>query len=244
MAAVELTHMERLPIDMALAERQHADYRAALAAAGAEVTVLPALAAHPDCSFVEDIAVILPECSIVCRPGSQSRRGEVASIAAVLPDDRPVEVVAAPGTIDGGDVLVVGREIFVGLSSRTNAAAVAMMAAIVGRFGYRVVGIPLAKALHLKTAVTALAQDLLLINTGWVDARLFGKHRHVAVAEAEPFAANSLRVGGTLFHGAGQAATTARIVAAGIPVTCLEFSEFAKAEAGLTCLSLIVPPAA
>lgn len=237
LARAELTHIDRVPVDMARAEAQHAAYRVALAAAGADITVLPALDAFPDCCFVEDTAVILPELVIRTRPGAESRQGEVAAIAPHLPGDRPQITIAAPGTIDGGDVLVVGKDIFIGLTRRSNAAAVAQVADATQRFGYRVSGVPLASALHLKTAVSVLADDLLLINTDWLDPAIFGR-RHIASAPGEPFAANSLTIGDTVFHASG-AATLARIAAAGFKAQFLDISEFAKAEAGLTCLSLV-----
>ncbi|OYU14481.1 MAG: dimethylargininase [Alphaproteobacteria bacterium PA4] len=233
----ELTHIDRVPVDMARALAQHAAYRAALTRAGASVTVLPALPDHPDCCFVEDTAVMLPELTIVTRPGAASRRGEIAAIVPHLPGDRPQLVITAPGTIDGGDVMVVGRDIFIGLTRRTNAEAVAQVAAGVAAHGYRVTAVPLAKALHLKTAVSALADDLVLVNTDWLDPAIFGR-RHIASAPGEPFAGNSLTVGNTVFHATGEQ-TLARIAAAGFAVEFLDISEFAKAEAGLTCLSLI-----
>ena len=237
LARAELTHIDRVPIDMERAEAQHAAYCAALTAAGARVTILPALADFPDCCFVEDTGVILPELVIRTRPGAVSRQGEVAAIAPHLPADRPQFTVAAPATLDGGDVLVVGKDIFIGLTLRSNAAAVAQVTEAVKAFGYRVTGVPLAKALHLKTAVSALATDLLLVNTDWLDPAIFGR-RHIASAPGEPFAANSLTVGETVFHATG-AATMARIAAAGFAVQFLDIAEFAKAEAGLTCLSLV-----
>ncbi len=233
----ELTHIDRVAVDMARADAQHAAYRAALEKAGATVIVLPALAEHPDCCFVEDTAVILPELVIRTRPGAQSRQGEVAAIAPHLPADRPQFTVTAPGTLDGGDVLVVGRDIFIGLTSRSNAAAVAQVAEAAATHGYRTAGVPLARALHLKTAVSALADDLVLVNTDWLDPAIFGR-RHIASAPGEPFAANSLTVGSTVFHATGMG-TAGRIVAAGFHVEILDIGEFAKAEAGLTCLSLI-----
>lgn len=233
----ELTHIAREAIDMARAEAQHAAYRAALAAAGAEVMVLPALADYPDSCFVEDTAVILPELVIRTRPGAASRQGEVAEIAPHLPGDRPQVTIAAPGTLDGGDVLVVGKDIFIGLTARSNSAAVGQVGEAAARFGYRTTAVPLAGALHLKTAASALADDLVLVNTDWLDPAIFGR-RHLASAPGEPFAANSLTIGDTVFHAAG-AATADRLAAAGCRVVRLDIGEFAKAEAGLTCLSLV-----
>ncbi len=238
----ELTHIDRVPIDMARAAAQHAAYRDALERAGATVTVLPALADYPDSCFVEDTAVILPTLVIRTRPGAVSRQGEVAQIAPHLPTDRPHVTIIAPGTLDGGDVMVVGRDIFIGLTLRTNAAAVAQVADAVAAHGLRVTGVPLADALHLKTAVSALADDLVLVNTDWIDPAVFGR-RHIASAPGEPFAGNSLTVGNTVFHATGTA-TLARIAAAGFDVAFLDISEFGNCEAGLTCLSLVyaAPP--
>ena len=233
----ELTHIDRVAVDPARAFSQHEAYRTALTRAGAQVTLLPALPDHPDCCFVEDTAVILPELTIVTRPGAESRRGEIAAIVPHLPADRPQLIITAPGTIDGGDVMVVGRDIFIGLTQRTNAEAVRQVADGVAAHGWRVTPVPLAKALHLKTAVSALADDLVLVNTDWLDPAIFGR-RHIASAPGEPFAANSLTVGNTVFHATGER-TLARIAAAGFAVEFLDISEFAKAEAGLTCLSLI-----
>jgi dimethylargininase len=233
----ELTHIDRQPIDLPRAEAQHAAYCAALRAAGAEVRVLPALAEFPDSCFVEDTAVILPELVVRTRPGAPSRQGEVALIAPELPVDRPQVTIVAPGTLDGGDVLVVEQDIFVGLTARSNAEAVRQLAEAAGRFGYRVTGVPLAGALHLKTAASALPDGRVLVNADWLDPAIFGR-AWLASAAGEPFAANSLTVGETLFHAAG-ARTAALLAEAGFPVVELDISEFAKAEAGLTCLSLV-----
>ena len=241
--AAELTHMARQPIDMTHADAQHAAYRAALAAAGLAVTDLPPLDGHADAAFVEDVALLFPELVVVTRPGAVSRQAEVAALAPHLPADRPRAVIAAPATIDGGDVLVIGRDVFVGLSSRTNRDAVAQLTALLAMHGYRLTAVAVPGALHLKTAATALADDLVLLNPAWVSADAFGR-RWLAVDPAEPFGANTLHAGGQIFHAAASPRTRARIAAQGLAVTPLEIGEFAKAEAGLTCLSLLVPPAA
>jgi dimethylargininase len=237
LACCELTHIARVPIDLARAEAQHAAYRAALEKAGAVVTVLPALEDYPDSCFVEDTAVILPELVIRTRPGALSRQGEVALVAPHLPGDRPHVIVEASGTLDGGDVLVAGMDIFIGLTARSNAEAVAQVAQAAGRFGYRTTGVPLAGALHLKTAASALPDGRVLVNADWLDPAMFGR-AHLASVPGEPFAANSLTIGTTVFHAAG-AATAARLAGEGLDVVELDISEFAKAEAGLTCLSLV-----
>ncbi|WP_304166545.1 dimethylarginine dimethylaminohydrolase family protein [Phenylobacterium aquaticum] len=240
MADGERTHLGRAPIDMALALVQHEAYAAALTAAGGQVTVLAADDLLADCAFVEDVAVVLPELSLVCRPGAASRRPEAAQVAPFLPADRP-RVDLAAGTLDGGDVLVVGRRIFVGLSTRTSPEGLAAFEAAVAPHGYAVIGVPVPGALHLKTAATALGPDRLLVNPAWVEPAAFEGFAILEVAEDEPFAANTLSLAGTLFTQAGAPGTFERLTRAGYAPVALEISEFAKAEAGLTCLSLIVP---
>lgn len=238
----ERTHMDRAPIDMGRALAQHAAYGEALGRAGFAVTTLPALNGFPDCSFVEDTALIVPEVAIALHPGAASRVGEVDSIAAVFPTDRPHARIAAPDRIDGGDVLVVRKQIFVGLSARTTADGVASLAEIVSPFGYRVKGIQLGAALHLKTAVTALADDLLLHNPVWIDAARFEGFRALAIDPTEPFAANILRLPDRIFSQTMHPRTTDIVARAGFDVEIVDLSELAKAEAGLTCSSLLIAP--
>ena len=236
----ERTHLERSAIDMALAVRQHAAYAAALAEAGADVAVLPADDALADSAFVEDVALAFPELCVVLRPGAVSRRPEVETVAAALPDDRPA-VRLARGAMDGGDVLVVDRRVFVGLSPRTDDEGLAALAETLRPQGYSVEGVDVPGALHLKTAVTALDAETLAINPLWVDPLAFAGFRTLTVAEDEPFAANTLTVGGRLFVQAAAPRTAERLAAAGYAPIALDIREFAKAEAGLTCLSLIFP---
>lgn len=239
----ELTHLTRCPIDVGLARQQHAAYRRALARCGAEVVDLGPLNEHPDAAFVEDVLVALPELMILTRPGAASRRGEVDAIERHLPADRRVERLPAPATLDGGDVLRLGRRLFVGRSTRTNDAGIAALGAIVTRHGYTVSAVDVPGALHLKTAVTAIADDLILINPAWIASEAFDAFSAINVAEDEPFAANCLAVGGWVILDGAHRATAARIEHAGFPVDVVDSSEFAKAEAGLTCLSVLVPPA-
>jgi dimethylargininase len=239
----ERTHLDRARIDPVLALAQHAAYATALKAIGAEVILLEGADELPDCAFVEDVALTLPELSVVLNPGAASRQGEVEAVAVVLPGDRPVVRLAA-GTMDGGDVLVVGRRIFTGLSTRTSREGIEALAAAVSTYGYEVNGVPVPGALHLKTAVTALDAETLAINPGWIDAASFAGFRHIVTAQGEPFGANTLTVGGRLLVQAATPRTAERFAAAGFTPHPIEIGEFAKAEAGLTCLSLIVPATA
>lgn len=242
LAEGERTHIGRAPIDLRQAEVQHADYARALQAAGLAVELLPALAGRPDACFVEDTALILPEANILLRPGAASRADEPLHIAPHLPADRPL-IALERGRIDGGDVLQLGRRILVGLTRRTDADGAHALAARVRPHGYSVETVRLAGALHLKTAMTAVTDDLAVANRTW----LAGIPAGVSVVDAdpaEPFGANVMAVNGRIFAQWNAPVTAARIASHGFPVTLLDIAEFQKAEAGLTCLSLLVPVAA
>jgi dimethylargininase len=235
----ELTYLDRQPIDVALAQRQHDAYEAVLAALGCELIRLPPEPAFPDAVFVEDTAIVLDELAIITRPGAASRRGEAASIAAALTPVRPLRHIQAPGTLDGGDVLRLGQQIFVGLSGRSNQAAIEQLRAILAPWDYTVCGVVMRGCLHLKSAVTQVAADTLLVNPAWVDAAVFGDRRVISVDPGEPAAANALLVGETVVYPASYPATQQRLAPAGIPVRTVDVSELIKAEGAVTCCSLI-----
>lgn len=235
----ERTFLDRIPIDFARAEAQHAAYRAAIAAAGVSVRVLPALDGFPDAVFVEDALLAFAEIVVLSRPGAVSRAGEPALFAPHVPDDRPCVALAA-GRLDGGDVLVLGRQVFVGLSSRTDPTGIAALTDVLEPFGYAVTALALGRALHLKTAMTGLGDDTLVVSTGWAAAVPPG-FRTVKAHPDEPFGANLLWLGDRALGQADAPRTLERVAAAGFAVTAIDVSEFAKAEAGLTCLSVLVP---
>ena len=183
-----------MPIDVEVARAQHRAYEQALAAAGYRIERLEADAAMPDSVFVEDMAIVFDELAILTRPGAESRRREMPAIAAALAAYRPLQEIQPPGTVDGGDVLVAGRRVFVGRSTRTNDAAIAQMRRILAPLGYTVVETEVRECLHLKSAVTALDDDRLLVNPAWIDAAAFDGFTLVEVAPEEPSAANVLRL--------------------------------------------------
>src|SRR5262245_32169171 len=195
LASCELTHLERVPIDVERARAQHREYEQALTDAGCRVERLPSSAEMPDSVFVEDIAIVFDELAIVTRPGAESRRIEVPAIAEALGKYRRLCGITAPGTVDGGDVLVVGRRAYVGLSTRTNVEAVRQMDAALGPHGYTVCAVTLRDCLHLKSAVTALRDDLLLMNPAWISTETFNGYARIEVDRDEPMAANALCVG-------------------------------------------------
>jgi len=239
LAHCELTFIEREPIDVARAAEQHDAYCTALRAAGVSVFTLPAAENLLDAVFVEDAAVVLDEIAIVTRPGIDSRRIEVDAVAAVLALHRRTACIEVPGSLEGGDVLRIGRRLFVGRSTRTNDSGLRQLASIVKPLGYDVVQVGVHGCLHLKTAVTALSRDTLLVNPGWIDTEILDGFRHVAVAADEPFAANTLTLDGIVYISAKWNRTRRNLENAGFTTKAMNISELEKAEAGLTCLSII-----
>jgi dimethylargininase len=237
-AQCELTHMAREPISYERASAQHGEYRALLASLGCTVISLPGDAAYPDCVFVEDTAVVLDELAVITRPGAESRRGEVAPMAETLAPLRPLVRIEAPGTLDGGDVLVCDRTIFVGLSERTNAAGIEQLRQFAK--GYDVHAVPVRGCLHLKTAITQVAKDTLLVNRDCVDAEAFAGWTLVDVDPSEPFGANALLLGTTVIYPRDFPRSRARLEALGLDVRTVDASELAKAEGGVTCCSVLV----
>jgi dimethylargininase len=238
--AGERTHVARVPIDHARAARQHADYCEVLRQCGAAVRALDVNRDRPDCVFVEDTAVVLDEVAVLASMGAAARRAEVAGVEPVLREYRELRRVEPPATLEGGDVLRVGRTLLVGLSARTDAAGVEALVAAVGRFGYRVLPVPVRGCLHLKTACTALPDQSLLVNPAWLDEGPLRGFEWVRVPDEEPWGANTLSVGGWVCLPAAHARTAELLRARGFNVRTADLSEFAKAEGGITCLSLLV----
>ena len=235
----ELTHLERIPIDLERARLQHHAYEETLRGLGVEVHSLPEEPHLPDSVFVEDTAIVLDECALLTRPGVDSRLPEIESIARALAPYRRLFTVQAPGTVDGGDVLTVGKTIFVGLSSRSNQAAIDQMQAFLKPYGYTVKGIRVTGCLHLKSAVTQVAAGTLLVNPAWVDKINFPGMKFIEVDPSEQVAANALMVGGTVLYQPAYPKTQARLEAAGIYPVLVDESELGKAEGALTCCALI-----
>ena len=236
----ELTHLPRKPIDVALAARQHEEYERSLADLGCRVVSLPAEPDLPDSVFVEDTAVVVDELAVVTKPGATSRRAETASMARVLAEYRPIAVIQAPGTLDGGDVLRVGRRVFVGLSVRSNREGVKQLRALLSPFGCAVEALAVSGCLHLKSAVTQVAPDAVLLNRAWVDPAGFDGLRCIGIDPAEPYAANALLVGEAVIYPTAFSRTAARLERAGIRLVSVDVSELAKAEGAVTCCSLIL----
>ena len=239
----ELTHLDREPIDVDLARRQHAAYERLLGELGYRVESLPPAPDLPDSVFVEDTAVVLDEVAIVTRPGAESRRPETPAVARALEPYRRLEHLEAPATLDGGDVLRLGRTLYVGETSRTNRLGVAQLRGLVEPLDYRVETVPVAGCLHLKSAVTEVAEGTLLLNPAMVERGVFTRLDKIEVDPAEPLAANVLRADEAVIVPAHHPRTRRKLEALGLEVYSAEATELAKAEGGVTCCSLLVDPA-
>lgn len=238
----ELTHVARTKIDVRRAVEQHRAYAKVLEELGVRIEHVAALPDHADGVFVEDAAVLLPEVAIVARSGAKSRLPELASIIQALGQHRPLESIVAPATLDGGDVLRVGRTLYVAESRRTNAEGITQLRDIVRSFGYEVMSVQVRDCLHLKSACTFIPPRYLLANPAWVDGAQFRNLAVIPVDASEPFAANTLTIGGTTLISASFPTTEKRLREAGIATRVVEIAEFEKAEAGVTCLSLLMEP--
>jgi dimethylargininase len=234
------TYVGRAPIDRGRAARQHREYCRLLRQCGADVVTLDVNRDLPDCAFIEDTAVVLDEVAVLASMGTAARHAEPAGVEPELRKYREVQRVEAPATLEGGDVLRVGRTLLVGVSSRTNLAGVTGLAEIARHFGYGVAPVPVRRCLHLKTACTALDDESLLVNPAWLDVQALQGFDLVRVLEEEPWAANAARVGNCLCVAAGHTRTAELIRNRGFEVHAIDLSEFAKAEGGVTCLSLLL----
>jgi dimethylargininase len=243
LAECELTHLQRTPIDARKAMLQHDEYEGALRGAGCEVVRLPDLPDHPDGVFVEDTALLLDRHAVILRPGAASRIAETGSTAAGLADHFELHYVTG-GHVDGGDVLRLGKTLYVGLSTRTDADGLAALREIVRPIGFEVVQARLNNCLHLKTGATFAGQDqagsmVLLFDRSSIDPAQFAGIEPIAVDALEPAAANCLRIGDHLILPAGNPRTAKHLRDRGFHVVEVNVTELQKAEAGVTCMSLV-----
>ena len=240
----ELSFIDRKPIDLARAQEQHHAYQALLAKFGAQVVSLPAEPHLPDSMFVEDPAIVLDELAVILPLGTESRRAEATSLAKELAKYRKLAHVHLPGTLEGGDVLRIGQKLFVGLTKRSNAEGIRQLTEILKPHSYEVIPVSVTGCLHLKSAVTWIADNTLLANRSWFDAKPFAGHDWIDVDPSEPHAANALALAGTVIFPASFPKTRSRVGSLNSRVTTLDISELQKAESGLTCSSLLFESAA
>jgi dimethylargininase len=239
LARCELTHLTRVPIDPETACLQHRQYEATLASLGVEVHSLPVQADQPDSVFVEDTAVVVDECAVITRPGADSRRAETVAVVQALASYRRLFHVQSPGSLDGGDVLCVGKHIYIGLSTRSNQAAIDQMKGFLTPYQFIVEPVEFAGCLHLKSAVTQVSPHSLLINPALVNKASFANMKTIEVDASEPYAANALMIGESVVYQPTFPRTLKRLRQTGLRVVLVDMSELGKAEGALTCCSLI-----
>ncbi len=238
-ARCELTHVRRTPIDVSRAEQQHAVYCDLLASHGYSLIQLPADSNQPDCVFVEDVAIVGPDFAVMTNPGAALRRSEIEPVVAALATHRDVRRIAGPATIDGGDVLKIGRSIWVGRTGRTNDAAIEALREIVTALGYQLRPTGVRGCLHLKSAVTAAGPATVVLDPAKVSAAAFDALEVIEVHPDEPSAANVLQLADVTVVPAGCPRTRERLEKRGVVTCTVDMSELAKAEGALTCCSIL-----
>jgi dimethylargininase len=239
LANCELSFIERKPIDMEKARAQHHAYESLLSNLGAHVISLSEESELPDSMFVEDPAIVLDEIAVICSLGTESRRKEAPTIGIALGKFRKLAYIKLPGTLEGGDVLRVGKKVFVGITARSNPEGIRQLAVILDHLGYELTAVPVAGCLHLKSAVTSLGRNTLVGNRAWFDSKRMQGFEWVDVNATEPHAANALTVRDSVIFPDSFPKTRADIEARGFNVLSLDISELQKAESGLTCSSLL-----
>ncbi len=233
------THPEFGKPDYELAVRQHDAYIRALERCGLAVQVLPALEEFPDSCFVEDVAVCTKRFALITRPGATSRTGEIEGIRGLLATHyQVIEEIKAPGTLEGGDVMMVGDRFYIGLSSRTNAEGCAQFIKALERNGCTGAGVRMPPTLHLKTGCSYMEENVLLVDAAFAGYPEFSAFRHIDIAPEETYSANCLRVNDYVIAPAGYPRALAAIKARGMKTMELDMSEYRKIDGGLSCLSL------
>ena len=236
-ANCELEFLDRQPIDLDLATEQHRQYQEALTELGVQVEELPSGPDMPDGVFVEDPAIVLDEIAVIARPGVVSRRSEGETLAQALAKYRELQYIVEPGTLEGGDVMRIGKTLYVGYSRRTNVAGIQQLAAMLHPLGYFVVPVEVQGCLHLKSACCFIGGDTVLANRAWFDTDALCS---LKILDApEPRGANALRIGDTILMPSAFPRTCELLDHSGFQVRRIDNSELLKAEAGVTCTSLI-----
>ena len=221
--------------------QQHDKYIEALKKCGVEVTVLEADERYPDSCFVEDPALITRKCAIITNPGAESRNGEkneiIGAIKKFFPDDK-IEYIKDPGTLEGGDVMMVGDTFYVGLSARTNAEGIRQLGEILNKYGLECVQVPPEKVLHLKTGVNYIENNNMLVSGEFIEKPEFEKYNKIVIPEEEAYAANCIWMNGTVIVPEGYPTVLKAVQDAGYDTLVVDTSEFRKIDGGLSCLSL------
>ena len=235
----ELSFINRTPIDFTLAVAQHEKYCKMLREEGLTVIEMSMNSEYPDSTFVEDTAVVVDELAVMANMGAESRRGEATGVESELKKYRDIFHIRHPATLDGGDVLRVGRNIYVGITPRTNNLGAESLASALRPLGYNISPVTVKDCLHFKSACTAIDNQTLLVNPDWIDLEDFKGFKIININKSEPWAANTLLINNTVFIHAGFMKTAELLQESGFSVKTIDISELLKAESGLTCSSII-----
>jgi len=235
-----LTDSEYLGVpDYSKAIIQHQVYIEALKSCGLQVNVLEPCEEYPDSTFVEDVALITPKCAIITRPGAQSRRGEVEQIESVLKSEfNNLERIKAPGTIEAGDIMMVGNHYYIGLSERTNTQGAEQIIPILNKYGYTGSTVDLNDVFHLKTGLSYLENNILVVCGEFKNDPVFSSYEHIEIPDKESYAANCIWVNDFVIVPLGYPLSKDKISNLGYKVIEVDVSEFKKLDGGLSCLSL------
>lgn len=220
---------------------QHDEYIRALQDCGVEVTVLDPMEEYPDSCFVEDVAVLTPRCAVITNPGAATRKGEIAGIESVIAKHYPaekIERIKAPGTLEGGDIMMVGNHFYIGLSARTNQEGADQLIGILEKYGHTGSIVPLTEVLHLKTGLSYQEDNVLLVSGEFVDKPDFASFKKIVIDADEAYAANCIWMNGTILAPAGFPKAHKAMAEAGLKLRILDTSEYRKIDGGLSCLSL------
>lgn len=235
----KLTFMEREQIDVTMATRQHEAYKQCLTEMGVQITSLDLLPEAADAVFIQDTAVVVDEVAVMATMGVKCRAREVESVAEILSSHRPLKRLSPPATLEGGDVVQVGRTLYVGDSGRTNREGIRQLSEILAPYDYEVRPVGVRGCLHLSTGCSYLGRGLMLVNPVWVDAGAFREFEVLEVPETESWAANTIAVGDTVLIASAFERTRALVEEHGFNVITTDISELQKAEGALTCMSLM-----
>ena len=235
----KLTFMERERIDVAAATRQHEAYKQSLTKMSVHVTSLDLLPAAPDAVFIQDTAVVVDEVAVVATMGAACRAQEVESVVQVLSSHRTLKRLSPPATLEGGDVVRIGRTLYVGDSGRTNREGIRQLSDILAPYDYEVRAVGVSGCLHLSTGCSYLGRGLMLLNPVWVDAGPFRQFEILEVPETESWAANTIAAGDTVLMASAFERTRALVEERDFNVIATDISELQKAEGALTCMSIM-----
>jgi len=234
----ELTFLDQETIDIQKAQKEHENYCLMLEECGAKVIIHDENISLPDSVFVEDPIIVFDEIAVLTSMGVESRRKESKSMEKAFSKYREIKRINLPAKIEGGDVLKIGKRIFVGQGERTNAEGIDALRAIIAPYGYEVISVEVPGCLHLKTGCTALDDKTILINPSWVNSNAFEGYTQINVPKKEPFGANILKINEIICMNKAFPKTIELVESLGYTVKATDITEFVKAEAGLTCMSV------